>query len=669
MAESPIHQALFGYARGHRLLASSTPIPTDAGRLLRAATDTGVESSDLTYLTVLPIPEMKAQAFIRTWAAEPWLRPGSVWSHTLLVDVITLANADELGGILKAFRRPRLEHGASHPDLQDYRESLPASSVLGPVHRPSISGFDEELAREILAGIYGSDERVTVAVPSGSRAEPLLLAIYSQQWPRLRRNFAFRTRLRPSDAQGPFDLELVERSRTPIRSMPTESLRWVAPLIADLADPGARTGLRAFLRTFGTESRNGRRDVPKLVEVYASLFEAPPEVTVSRLSVAFPKPSQMRALKRALLGGHSPRGWSPPGLWPERESDRLVLAFAAGSSVDADDLRVGDRLAHLIADKPSQVGSVLRQLDLEALPPSQVRALVEGIVDTGNVRELSRLALTQPDLGVLVVSRRPSLLELPEVWSVLDSDMLFELYGRCDERRQRAILTGLLKERATEALAVICTAAPSTWWDLLFITAEAEGDEEGIEELAQATRQVLLRIGAAAIGSPARVPQTDAELIALLLSADLSSGIWRHASFDSWLRVWGEPGHSVRLRQRLATVVLLSGVSKGSRDRRIDAWRSTFPSLHSALAREDFDSEAWSALAAALPNAPEWDRCLRLRRGVVGEMRRDRWASADARTILDAVGPYRDQMIADLRDSPIDKGKKWLRDLLEVVLP
>ena len=47
------------------------------------------------YLTGFPLGEEGAYALIRTWPAPEVERPGSVWSHVLLIDFSELARVTE----------------------------------------------------------------------------------------------------------------------------------------------------------------------------------------------------------------------------------------------------------------------------------------------------------------------------------------------------------------------------------------------------------------------------------------------------------------------------------------------------------------------------------------------------------------------------------------------
>lgn len=87
MSEILIHQAIHGYDRGHRLLASSVKVPSgDADLLARLSDLSGAMIPGLNvepYLTFFPSGQFYAVS--RTWLDESAPRTGCVFTHTLLL--------------------------------------------------------------------------------------------------------------------------------------------------------------------------------------------------------------------------------------------------------------------------------------------------------------------------------------------------------------------------------------------------------------------------------------------------------------------------------------------------------------------------------------------------------------------------------------------------------
>jgi len=638
----------------------------DTLRMLRTLTDATFEGAATTYLTIQPLPSENLQAFIRTWRADDWNRPGSVWSHVLLIEHSALSTMTGLGSIADAFRRPE-PHAGALPDaeLAAYRRPLDL-----PDSRPAkMPPIDQSTLRELVQLIYSSNSPLQYRVKSVDDFDKVLLAVTEQQWPRLRRTFSCRTRRRPTP-RSEFDLELVERlprsARTdsPVADYGLGILgTWVDRLVEDLRWPDAR--FRAFLRLCGTESWTGRSDLPQLVELYDRISRPSPDTVAAAVAVrdAFPSPTSQTLLKKALFGAV---GTEQFGGWPVTEPERLLAALAAAAAIDLKDIEFGTRLARL-AQTPNG-RALLAQMDLEALPLEALEPVVAEVVRAVDLGAAVVLANAMPDLGALVVSRRPELLGQPAVWGSVDNGLLLDLLDVQAASTAADVLEALLAASSVEPLAAITSAHPSRWWELLGKVGARENDS--LVEGAALLRAVLSRIGSAALGSPpAERLASPGELVALALSADLSVGLWRRARATDWADALPAI-KDVQLAQfaveRVYAVALASAAQSSSAKVRSQGWRQSFELLHAALLDSRFDEEAWRLLASVLPAGPEWDRCSRLRRGAAWEARRDEWPSAAVASLIESSHPFQNDMLELIHARGQKKKDHWLRSVLRL---
>ena len=661
-------QALFGYDEGHRLLTSSRPIPSDTQRLLRTLTDAAFEGNATTYLTVQPIPVENVQAFIRTWRADDWNRPGSVWSHVLLVEHSELSKMTGIGGIADALRRPAPRAGAlPDAEIASYQRTLNLPGDV-PVGLPAV---DPLTLRGLVQLLYSSNDPVQYRIKSVRDFDRVLLALIEQQWPRLRRTFACRTRQRPTTRSG-FDLELVERlpktaTRNPAVSDygPGSREIWADRLVQDLMRPDDT--FRVFLRLCGTESRTGRSDLPPLVELYDRITGPNPDPVTTAIAVrhAFPSPRSQTLLKKALFGEE---GTEQFGGWPATEPERLLAALAAASAIDLRDIKFGARLARLAQSATGR--QRMAQMDLESLPLEVLEPVVAEVAQAVDLKAAVALANAMPDLGALVVSRRPELLGQPVVWESVDNGLLLDLLDVQTTATVADVLRALVAGRAIEPLAAITSAHPSRWWELLaqIGTERANSLVEG----AALLRAVLSRIGSAALGTPpAERLASPGDLVALTLAADLSVGLWRRAPAKDWASVLPAiesvqpPRFAV---ERVYAVALASALQSSSAKVRSQGWQHSFGFLHAALLDTRFDEEAWRLLANVLPAGSDWDRCSRLRRGAAWEARRDEWSPTAVAHLIEGSRPFQDDML-ELINVRAQKKKKdhWLRSVLRLL--
>lgn len=269
-----VHQALHGYSDGHRLISSSVPLSSNDARTMVVMSDLsgpGVKPEPSGYLTGYPLEGTGKYILARTWAAPEMPRPGCVWTHSLIIDNADLAILTSADSLLAAFRRPDTS------SKSNYTEPVSIRSISDRPH-----SLRQDRAREILNALYAEPEHPIVADATHAvEDERLIVSIWMQQWPRLRRAFGFCS-LAGMDRSGKgvaLDLQLVRspdrqvRTRFPNATGPSEVTQETAlePLLADLEGRGD-TQIREFLRRTGGDVDGGRRAMLPLCLLYSALF-------------------------------------------------------------------------------------------------------------------------------------------------------------------------------------------------------------------------------------------------------------------------------------------------------------------------------------------------------------------------------------------------------------
>ncbi len=259
-----VHQTLHGYADGHRQLSASVTLkPRDIKTMLVLSdiSGPGARIDDDGYLTGYPLVESKMYALARTWAAPEMPRPGCVWTHTLLIEFADLATLTDPASVMSLFRRPNM------PAIANYGTSLCVFDEQSPSR---IGANAVAFAHQLLASLYGKPHsRVIAARPEALAVDPIVMAVWAQQWPRLRRAFRFCT-LSAADRSiesSVFDLQLLSSMDRSVRARfqgavevgDSESLReeWLDDAVIDLVHADV-TGLRTFLRRIGGDVDSGR---------------------------------------------------------------------------------------------------------------------------------------------------------------------------------------------------------------------------------------------------------------------------------------------------------------------------------------------------------------------------------------------------------------------------
>jgi hypothetical protein len=219
------------------------------------------------------------------------------------------------------------------------------------------SGPAEPAAVRLISPViesYYADKQATLSPDEEDRdeIERAILAIWSQQWPRLRASFSFCTASlneRRRSESNEYDVQVAPFGEPPSPGRQS----WVSFVAADAAENRV-TPLRRFLWRYGRDLSNSRRHYRMLVELFersTSADEIPTEVALTILH-SLPDPSEGAVLKRDILGiGLS----SPPLTAAISAVDLLQLLASKALPERPTPLQVGRRLEELTSPQTGKV--------------------------------------------------------------------------------------------------------------------------------------------------------------------------------------------------------------------------------------------------------------------------------------------------------------------------
>ena len=401
-----LDQCLFGYEDGHRLLASSIPLGTEAAAL--------TELSDLApgavfgrsegYWTGVPAPGISRYVLMRTWPAPEMSRPGCVWTHALLFEPSLLEQVGNLSALRRLLARPSITGDRGH-----YRRALPLPVSISD-GAGGLPVATTSLVLALLSSLYGIANGTvngTVGVDEPGDLDDPLFAIWSQQWSRLRRNFRFQTaatREPRSSGSARFDVTVMLRGSVARSAAAIEAeAPWLSAAASDALEQMG-SDLRRFLWRYGADVRRQRGSFRPLVEVKL-LHDAPEPDAASRVfrivTGSFAEPEDAGRLKQDLVNGDLIPGAQLEVLW-------YILA-QGGDSVFPLPTEAGvGRLALLW---PERSGDLLhlaeRTADAEDPLARSVFAAITGAVPT---EEFWSLTGPYPRVRERMVEARPNLL-------------------------------------------------------------------------------------------------------------------------------------------------------------------------------------------------------------------------------------------------------------------
>lgn len=613
-----VQQTLHGYAEGHRMLAGSASLSAKDMRTLLTMSDIsgpGARIDPSGYLTGYPLAESGVYALARTWAAPEMPRPGCVWTHTILIDFADLATMASLAELDVLFRRPEL------PTYGNYNKPLGVDNA--PVAR-ALTGDDLKWSRKLLPALYGKPgERVIAARPVEVDVDSVVLAIWGQQWPRLRRGFRFCTLVaadRSSDGNV-FDLQLLHTtdrgSKTRFqKAVDADTVTgmeapWIEEAMSDLANPDA-FGLRSFLHVTGSDIDFGRVAFGSLCRVHQCLSEIPASSNAFRTSIdvitAELPPNQARSARIAV---------AKLGMLHADDFDDVAVDFILRhlDLMDTDTVRSGAlRLGQAIwKNTPDQLVA-LRKMD----GSSQVVA--ENTLAALNLQEIIEGLERAPALSPVLLQCRQELacqvgfwaipgLDIAKVFAELRSDGgtarqvigaiiiagRVELAGRCLSRwGARNVLEVCIEQVVSGA---VLSATLSAWM------MDAARDSMAVAEILSSGRPL---------------PWEILIMLAQVIEADR---VPNEIGDDPWVVAIHHATGQMPGDTRTFFCAYLLCRALGNRSRTPgELARFGFEPTYRAVECNSLPDDSWRALEPRLPWSMFWferDRCLRLRAAVV----------------------------------------------------
>jgi hypothetical protein len=594
-----IDQALLGYDRGHRLLASSLRLPRDAEAALVALSDTEVRHGRR--LTGMPIASFERYALISTWPAPDAGRPGAVWAHALLMDARAF-HEFRVRDLVALLQPPR--HGAS---ASSYSEPLPVRHVR---RRPSPA--PEHDIYLCARALYAS--KVSQAhVKDSQAAEDAVLALWSAQWPELQARFSFALRSAGYRSRQPHDL-LVLTGEGSAPPRPHGDDRWLMMLASELA--GHRGNLTAWLASFGPHEPPRAASVRALGRIWSTLHEERMPQLLAALGERYPTPDDHAEIKLAVLGRS--RDW-----WAASESTRLTgLLSSPARAWDLTQLEFERRLTDEC--RAGRWPALIDALS-EDTPPDASDALLSALATVAAPGMLGVLAARHVQLaGDLLAQSRVG--SHPEAWRGLDGEMAEALLrtSRADVR-PRELAAAL---SAGHVAAVVSAAGARA-----ALKAAKHVDAKALASIAKSNAAPELLRGA------------DPKEVLMLAAAGAAVPAAQRTSALEATRA-----HPDARWLKLATATLVDDPES------LDV---VFGPLHAAAVEGRLTRASGKQLENVLPPGASVPQ--RLRALLLTRARRERWSRAHLARAVRGAGADASLLLNELEPKdPLQKGIKWI---------
>jgi hypothetical protein len=602
-----LHQAAHGYLDGHRQFALSAALrPRDTKTLLILSDSSGpgARFPEGGYLTGYPLTESGFYALARTWPAPEMPRPGCVWTHTLLIGFTEIAALEDVSGLNSLFQRPRAGS----------QDTYQTPFLWTP--RQTSTAINRDDARYILSAVYGEPKQRIVTVVRSSEAEDLALAVWGQQWPRLRRGFRFCTFAGAdrSTAAADFDLQMVPPQETSIRSRFPKAFDagraklpradWVEIAVDDLCSDGEHE-LRTFFRRVGGDLSGGRGAFASLCRLYELLHRSEAEGSLANAMALLDdefEPSEGRYARTAVTREAAVHARD----LDESGFDSLIRNLSALGTEAGDNIlnHVGEQIW---ARRPQDVPGLLHGEGV-------AQTAVERGLDTLPADLVIKALSVVPGLASMVLERRPEIVSKQSFWFLdgLDHEAaLSTVSGDASqiETIARALIAagrGGLANVAVDRLGFFAIA------EALAETDPFSADARWLRALARDLAAVAQLLSQGAVHSH--------QLLVGLARVLPPDAVPNEVGIDPWLMACSQVEGPINDSDRNYLSAYLLSRALGTRSRSsAELIIHSFEPVHTALAQDRMPAEGWALIVPRLPWMfywLEWDRCRRVREGV-----------------------------------------------------
>ena len=645
-----IHQSLHGYSNGHNLLATSislSPIDEKLMLILSDMSGPSMTQGFESYLTGYPLLEVKKYVIARTWYAPEMSRPGCVWTHSLIIDFQDISSINDLNRITEFFARPQKDALSS-----DYKKPIKTNRDSFSDYKRINKNISIELS-SVSNALYGSPSQpIFIPVFESEEINQLFFAIWELQWPRLRRSFSFCTGSIANRNSNSIIFDIQAFPRKYLDKYKRESK---SGIFVDNTNTFTQTGMnentlfdfsRIFTQDafnfknslidfidftkFGADFANGRGAYLNLCNIYVILQEinerrAPINELTRYIHGCYPGTQEAITLKKELYGYHEDEHSPLMPSVPESIILKEICTTKYLSMIDTKVLNIRKRAQDLWNEYPNEAKQFTFDLLDSESSPAGIEFLL-GISEIIQTNDFLDLFNTDQLLPQIFLVFRPELATSNLLWQVTPNKQR-EMFKRITSVED--LSDSLIKEITLAILQSDSDIVVRDWVDkyedkviytfLNFIDTQDYSNSLSFSktwiDVLKSKPEVLLKW----IELPIKDHIKSQAFITTLLTPSskeilrVGAKIWIPFSEYAVKMLKGEI-----LIDSMAFILTI-GLSNPGEGADILVARA-FEIVHDAESKNSLKYKHWYYLNELLPNVywwQEWDKCERLRKGLV----------------------------------------------------
>jgi hypothetical protein len=641
-----IQQTLHGYKNGHGLISSSLKLSSESLRAMLVLSDMSgasmVKGFD-SYLTGYPLLDDGFYALAKTWHAPEMNRPGCVWTHTLLIKNSDLAKIKDLSLLLNLFKRPGV------PIEADLYQGKLRLNDYGSYSNKGLGNLNLVDYEELVESIYVSHGSAYLFASDAAIYERVVFDVWSQQWPRLRRNFSFCTGSicdRNSSART-FDLQIMPlqkkreiSGKITIDEKMRNSLSGRSDLLEIVVEDllgKSEDSFRKFLWDYGADIENSKAALLPLTEIYKYSKEldvdySKSEKIINILGEKFNEKTDAAQLKKSIFD-----------LFCDfdsvncKKTDEMFLYHLAQTpyqdSFDGGKIGIDEKIANLWKeDKGETLDFISGLLSLEL--NSHGQSLVKSFSAVIELSDIDFISNEKPHILYVLASLKPSLLADSRLWGVMVENQLSLLSeaiqgGRLEVKSHFDIFSAILDSGAdvcaselVDIFGVPAIGFYLQWFDLRKKPVLAKVTSGWDREIKS-----NLSVAIDWIGNKSGLKD---ETVAFFLSFLSPREIEVKMIASNVLLSFSGRGFGTLSPRDLCNIrsFFLCLGFYGVGDKPYVFISESFQEVHNAAKENRLSSANWRPLEKYLPELGwwrEWDKCERLRRGLANVFFENNW--------------------------------------------
>jgi hypothetical protein len=600
------------------------------------------------YLTGYPVPALNLYVFAKTWYAAEMPRPGCVWTHSLILSFEDMKAIEALEQLTKLFNRPK---AVKSIEKSTRVSGAYATSIRFDGESRNDSPFTETSGNAnigvLVNAVYNLNRRnLLIPASSSTSFETSLLRLWSQQWPILRSNFSFCTGALSSRGfvGRPFDIQCAPPQL--IREIVTSALakqsqemsvlsrdeiasdeNWANSTASDAALPNGGQ-FRTLLWSVADGNRIEEfKGFACLVVQFLSEIPISLQDLIKIVANYFPEKLSGLVLKQKLFGENRPKIYKFN--FNECEMLSELSLTEAYNAFDSESLKLRLRANYLCKNCHEDARQLISKLFKGTLNPLGEEVLA-GLLEAVNPEIAKKITAQQPHFLPTLFREKPELGTSAELWFAAGDSVreLFESLASI-EGLSNELIEGIAEAILSGGAETIVRRALDKWgqpcvFGILNYVANSgkELSENVMGALTFHVESVMKWL----------TTTTDrpifAKIMCFRIVAPFSYQI-KNFGTDIWLREYEEQRKQANYGEvNYLTALLLALGLQNVAPIPIKVVGLCFEPIHHLVWNGKMPDSNWIILDPIVPHLDrrhDWDKCERLRRGLIEAFVRFRW--------------------------------------------